>query len=880
MNLPVRRKMLSTSPSGLRTILWLLRCFSMAKPNLAFSLVHEGSLVWRKCTAHALTSAVQEALGYKLAVLLHQMYWKGSYHDSDLPSEEEVCEDVEIEMDILVPKKGSSISEFCSTQTVEGIVLNEYLIINGRPVKHKKVEKMMTSCIGKGLSSDFPNRKKPPWVLRLNVPTHQLDVNLESDKTKVLLRCEEVILHTLEERIITYYGIEAASVDPSSQPLEGKQRKKKLAVPKESIEDQSTSSPDSSLHIGSSSGNINYSNSESDQNLLSHPPPSKQARIEVEELGGGSGSDYLNLGNVDPSKNNQPFLSLEPFEISDSQIPNVESPENLEDIENVLDVSTLKLCSKELGLGSFRIEVFRKPEDIPEVQGIPGNGGSVMNEILDFDSTESRNEIEDIIKENIINDCTEMGIVDKDVIQETENSIKNNENEVELDLEAWSRGKMSVTGVPIEDPVKILQSEPNHQLPSKSESDPKLIANKHVSTAPFKVEKKVALDEKLSADQSSSGSSEHTPHKSFVASPLPNACSQLGRRDMRGFDCFAAKTRPKIIAEQPGILFTNVASELAKRWEELADEERDEFRKEGIAKAAARHKPPNSELLIESSLPKKTAQKLPVILNDKAKQETLLKKVVKEKQETQCVPVIGRTQKVSFNEIQQKLKKREEAAPEKQQGRLADERVFLIGQLKPSGMWVYRQGKDVGILRHFALQELVVYQKLMDSLALPLLPLAVPIVFDERAIGSELWKKLLSLESHYDVIKQQTLVTSELIVKNGFQISVLEGDGENDSSALITEVASVISTYGLDDLKEVLQIIESADEKLSKCRTLQISSYIESEAIRMCRQSSPVLPRHDVLALLKQWNGRPKCLHSQPVLIPFDAIAQPSVIFN
>ncbi|XP_046382879.1 PMS1 protein homolog 1-like [Ischnura elegans] len=870
INVPVRRKMLSKSPSSLRTILWLLRCYSIAKPSLVVSLVHNGSLVWRKCPAYALTSAIQEALGYKLAVMMHQMYYKESFSHSEVTTEEELGEEVEIEMDIVVPKKGSNISEFCSTQTVEGIILNEYLMINGRPVKHKKVEKLMTDCISKGLGSEFPNRKKPPWVLRINVPSPQLDVNLETDKTKVFLRCEDLILRTLEEKIITYYGIQIPGADTSSQSVEKKAAKKKPAVP--NLNDELLDPPLSHSPEDVETDVRLITNSSLDRNhsIPSHPPPPKLARVELEKPDSRNPFD-LNEDNINPSKIDQPFMSLEPFDLTDSQISEVGSSQEMENHEVVMDVSPLKRLASKSHIGSFQIEVIRKPEDITEEKNEVECDKSSEKEKSIAESVKPLKEVEGVNNKKSTDDKNGLSSEDDEVICDALKIMENLESEDELDPEKWSRGKVKMNGVLMEEPVKILPPKPNQQVSTERTSGLQSVASREVSSHPFEMRRKA---EGKSSACSPSASDERVTPSCLSASPLPNAISQLGRRDMRGFDCFASKARPKIIAEQPGILFTNVASELAKRWEALSDEERVEYKKQGIEKAA-RKATAHSEQALERSLPKKIAHKLPGILSDKEKQETLLKRVVKEKHEISQQNNFGRSMSVSLAKIKEKNKKWEKLDSEEQLEKPADERIFLVGQLKPSGMWVYKKGSDIGILRHFALQELVVYQKLMASLSLPMQPLTVPIVFDEREIGSELWKKFISLGSHYDVIKQQSLVTSELLVKNGFQISLLPGDNDNDVSALITGITSAISPYGVEDLKEVLQKIDSSDVVLSKCRILPVSNYIESEAIRMCRQSPPVMPKHDVLSLLTQWDGRPKCLHSKPVLVPFDRMVLP-----
>lgn len=55
---------------------------------------------------------------------------------------------------------------------------------------------------------------------------------------------------------------------------------------------------------------------------------------------------------------------------------------------------------------------------------------------------------------------------------------------------------------------------------------------------------------------------------------------------------------------------------------------------------------------------------------------------------------------------------------------------ILIGQLHPSGTWLYKKENELGVVRHWGLQETVVYHRLMLDHSLPLKKLdsAIPIV--------------------------------------------------------------------------------------------------------------------------------------------------------
>jgi hypothetical protein len=56
----------------------------------------------------------------------------------------------------------------------------------------------------------------------------------------------------------------------------------------------------------------------------------------------------------------------------------------------------------------------------------------------------------------------------------------------------------------------------------------------------------------------------------------------------------------------------------------------------------------------------------------------------------------------------------------------------LIGQLRPSGTWLYRKDNELGVVRHWGLQETVVYYRLMLDHSIPLKKLDSGIPLDER----------------------------------------------------------------------------------------------------------------------------------------------------
>ncbi|KAJ4451245.1 hypothetical protein ANN_02706 [Periplaneta americana] len=196
-------------------------------------------------------------------------------------------------------------------------------------------------------------------------------------------------------------------------------------------------------------------------------------------------------------------------------------------------------------------------------------------------------------------------------------------------------------------------------------------------------------------------------------------------------------------------------------------------------------------------------------------------------------------------------------------------RPVLIGQLKPSGTWLYHKDKELGIVRHWALQEVVHYHRLMMDHSIPLKKLESSIQFDESTLGAELWKVLLSQSKTYDVITSAVIITSDAISKNGFRIELVEGLGK--TFCVLTDIASTINFYGINDLKNTLELIKThGSSSLMKCRSLSVVNYIKGETVRIVRQCPSKMEKETLQDLIHYWHLNlshleASCLHGKPI---------------
>jgi DNA mismatch repair protein MutL len=156
--IPARRKFLRSARAEYAACLDVVKRLAMAKPDVAFSVEHEGK---RALTVPALQSQPE-----RVAALT----------DRDLSSNS-VAIDFE--------REGISLGGVAGLPTFNrGVADHQYLFVNGRPVK----DRLLIGAL-RGAYADFLARDRHPVVaLFLNVPVQEVDVNVHPAKTEVRFR--------------------------------------------------------------------------------------------------------------------------------------------------------------------------------------------------------------------------------------------------------------------------------------------------------------------------------------------------------------------------------------------------------------------------------------------------------------------------------------------------------------------------------------------------------------------------------------------------------------------------------------------------------------------------------------------------------------------
>ncbi|PNF38564.1 hypothetical protein B7P43_G04046 [Cryptotermes secundus] len=894
-NLPVRKNYLN---AGRRAAEELKRADNIAKslavihPSLRVTFCHNKCLLWQKAACTSLQQSVMQVVGYHISNNLEEL----------------VLQETELNVDMLVPKRDTeNFAALCSSN-IECMML----YVNKRPVRYKKLEKMVLKYTAECFSGQPLTHKYPFCLLSIVMSPGGLDANLEPNKTRVLLKEEDEVLSKIEILLSSYYEVKEDPRQMSNAP-------DTTAV----CEGESTYAPNIQHISGMNRGkadSIEQKGREWKQLKVDTAVGGKAENVAVvltqigkERFLNAAGADLMEsvsheerdscvnnkLGNVVQAEtltsasemacngwtvtknmytsgNQNPdcrFASRE-TDIGPSVGPsNTNVPETSLNEQSEKDGHDSHLHCNELMLGSSTEHEFghepasaaadfelRNGEHEVEIQGMDQTRSNSTN-------TRTLNELDSVTNviqkthtsiassteksaQSVLKDVTQGDDLNfffsSDFDEEMDCCSSNNSKIISVPSDRSSvtqnTGKTDSEKQPclISDLVSDVTNTAAIPLPGIGEhvwddGDFAMVwskgqlkgSNGKVMQGPSVLLPKSATSRKMAETLNSSNHS---------------VSSQMGCKEQSAFTKFARQERPKVLKEFPGIAFTKVSELLVERWRALPVEEHIKYEK--LAKEMDKKRKYSADRIsgeqvmsVKSFMSKSWNKK---ICQRPYRREMALD-VSLNKLKEDCVP--------AHNE-------------------LMDIVPILIGQLRPSGTWLYRKENEIGVVRHWGLQETVVYYRLMLDHSIPLMKLDSSIPLDESILGPELWKILLSLKKTYDIIKNAVIITSDVISKNGFRIELTEGSGR--AYCMLTETASNISFYGVNDLKDVLELIKkNGSSCLEKCRPERVKCYIRDEAVRIARQCPGIMERETLQDLVHYWQSNlthlgATCLHRKP----------------
>ncbi|XP_034244429.1 PMS1 protein homolog 1-like isoform X2 [Thrips palmi] len=868
-NLPVRRQLMGSSRKSqeeLKQVESVVKSLAVIKPNVRVTLSHNKCLIWQKTQCSNLSNSFAQLVGYSTSQQMEMLSLK-------------VNEEISVEM--LVPKRNCDISMLAKSTPVFS-----FIFVNERPVLNKKLIKVLHQQLTVKFKDNFSPRKFAVCMFSISVIPSSVDVNLEPNKTKVLIKDEDVVLSEIEKQLQIYYSVPCPEkeIGPNepvrekredlahSPPLldsdESGPTKKRKLEDEDTLDDLAVSAAHKTHQLPETNEALDslIELMDSDNDFL--VAESETKRVEPDEK---TSQSCQPTGIIDdrPQKthsNNSEFTFSSACSVTEAS----REKEKLvdEDLRDPMEAEHCHINNDDADGAVSASNHFEQQKSKINSERIQAEQIPNANELGSLWEDVSTNDIDDMsVCLDALEFAPEASAADKC------NRAVNGQGAGIVGTVEWSMGHVSL---PKGDTMKgsgVLIGKQPRNAADREEVDTGTYQVKQLDMSPTAASVEDHLDGpsmerhnkttslKLESPQKSPKaflspksprSSDHLNKTSpGMDSSLQSVSSQMGRRELAAFTKFAREARPQIILENPGIAFTHVATMLSDKWQSLSDTEKEHY--EEIARKTA------------------TTKKIWKTADKQKKLEWVKKLPEKQKIAKPSRPPRKETlNSISVDDIRDKVSKASLSIERGQQFYESKSGICLLGQLEPSGTWVCLEKSVLSILNHSRLQEVVINHRLLSTYALPMIPLPSIQRLDPVILGEAAWKVLVSLPCKFDELRQTRVISADIIAKNGFKIE-MSGDNQH---ANLTEVAQALNYYGVKELKETLTLGSTwSVVELFDCRPLRVANHIKSEAMRICRKSPTALSRTMVEELLEYWRTvmLPKdvnCLHAKPIMAP------------
>lgn len=865
-NLPVRRQFMGTSRKAqeeLKQVEMVVKSLAVIKPNIRVALFHNKCMIWQKTPCATLQNSFSQLVGYSSFQHLEHLTLK-------------TCE-ASIEM--LVPKRDCDITVVTKSTPNFSLVF-----VNTRPVTYKKVVKILHQELIKKFGDNFSSRKFAVSLISINSNPSNLDVNLEPNKTKVLLKDEDEILNGMEKCLHDYYSI--VTFVQEASPVLVEPVKEKECLPRSPFKEVHEECSRKRIKLDDQPsdmecGKVNDVSLNSNEILPQTPSkteycktifcaPRKEGKEEESNVLPCSGNDLLHSVDLRNQTANTTNSFLQDKEVGS----NILSCSEIDFQAVVMKDQTVDTTDRisppqsentsHVFLGSAECERSVAPQtnclhfSPPQTNGINENvtsnhairpeNGSVSDGKNVHGKQASDSGLENLWDDINEKELTDLGCLDDFAIStSTQNEIGNCPSADLIGSEAWSMGHVGVGTGELVKGSSVLAGRPSVPSFGRLEKPSSSLQDDNFTSDP---------PQEVSNKSPKSVKAQKSPRGYDIMGSSPrmdcSVSSQMGRRELAAFTKFAREIRPQIILENPGISFTNVASTLAQKWQSLSAMEKEHY----------------EELARQTATSKKVWK-----TQDKQKKMDWVTKLPEKREKTRLSIKKDRpvrkevSSRINMDDIKMNLQTA--ALSIKWQ---ENSTIRLIGQLEPSGTWICVQNSDIIVLNHSRLQEVVVNHRLLCTHGIVAKPLNPWQRLDQVCLGEEAWKMLVSLPLTQEPFNGSKIISADFIVKNGFRIEV-----RGDQAAFLTAVPEVLNYCGVKELRETLELSRLYCD-LQECRPLCIVTHIKGEAMRICRKAPPMLQRTMVQELLDYWIKHSEalgdnCPHSKPILTRFYNLA-------
>ncbi len=169
-NLPARRKFLKSESTELKHIKRILYDSAVAAPGLSLTLISEGREIFsfRKCTERV--EMLKQILGNTISRLM---------------------------VPIGISIDGIEIEGFLGKPETASTSFNQFIVVNGRPIKSKSILKAVLNGYGPKLLKGM----YPAFVLYFEIDPKRVDVNIHPTKREIRIHREFVVLQALRDNV-------------------------------------------------------------------------------------------------------------------------------------------------------------------------------------------------------------------------------------------------------------------------------------------------------------------------------------------------------------------------------------------------------------------------------------------------------------------------------------------------------------------------------------------------------------------------------------------------------------------------------------------------------------------------------------------------------
>ncbi|XP_072179447.1 PMS1 protein homolog 1-like [Diadema setosum] len=842
-NIPVRKQYYGSAKrrqEELRRVEDLLLTFGVVRPSVRFSLSHNKCVIWQKNRAPDLRAALLNTVGSN--VMGQLQYVEKSHAES------------QVEIQGYLPKLHSD--PHLVTRSTDDRV---WTSVNGRPVLLKDVTKVVKQYY----SQAHPNAvtvRHLVMCLSIKTPPHLVDINLEPNKTKVLLQNKEAVLSLVTEILEELY-----SQPPS--PIKDDCSGKVFAC--EQMETQESQNiqliPQVEHQLASENSKITVSTVESDMQ-------SDQGGHQKECLSSGEQKmETDRTRNSEVSVNDEASVTVNGGEVKNMTTcaGDTQPTFSLSDGE---DDDLLAMCLEDFA-------AFDSP-----------------------DSVGLETAAHDGIKNSITETCDSTDIDGvKPCSDKTEHTIRNDGRHDDGDAVGWSKGLVlsDQSGRSVQPSVLLV---PGKTLSLQGEND---THSEHNSTGP-KLPQTIKGDLVSALHSSANQETTHRSRGDFMGNAVGPSEKSAGldqgnqspgrhnsgsveektsgtdnecigpsptRHSQDAFAFFAKEHKSDVKKKHPNLDFMAINKILKTCWDQLNDEERENYRELQL-KEKQRHKDhmKSAKLFstsVDPGLPAKKKKRTEKLSNQSLIDEMLASQRERRRQQIQAS---GKTEDVASQRPEltvafsiSALKR----APSDTRKSFGEDERRLIGRLPGYGIWLGIRANHLTIFNQYRAQEVVLYHHLLASHQLPRERLPVPITLSPSMFGDRNWSALLGMCSPVTLADQSHPFTDSRLLCNGFEIRELIDPDAKDARLEIVAMAINIPCYGLDDLKEVVEAVATqSSATVAECRPLKVSNYLMGEAVRMARCLPEVMTWEEVADVvdavdnLASWKSK-LCLHGK-----------------